>query len=154
MAAELGMPARMGEWTLDDLLWILSKPSTLGSSGKVATLKRSLELLRQSRASGIFADGLVFSIEIEILYLELLFLLDEARWWHPNKAVVPPIIAAEMKARPARIRSEIDRLKPRARDYYVKWVGEENAFEMWWRGLFAVDRELAKKAVALVEHTP
>ncbi len=153
VAAELGMPARMGEWTLEDMLWILSNPSVLGPSGKVTTLKNTLELLRQSKPGGIFSDGLIFSIEIEILFLELLFLLDEARWWHPNKTVVPPVIAAEMKTRLARIQSGIDRLKPRARDYYVKWVGEGNAFETWWRGLFAVDRALAQKAVALVEPT-
>lgn len=154
VAAELGMPARIGDWTLDDLLWTLSKPCTVGPSGKVVTLQRALELLRQSKAKGVFAEALVLSIEIEILFLELLFLIEEGRWWYPNKADVPPVIAAEMKTRLTRIQGEIDRLKPRAGRYYTRWIGEKSAFETWWRGLFVVNRELAEKAVALVKVAP
>lgn len=151
VAAEVNMPARMGDWTLDDLLWILSKPSTLGPSGKAATLKRALTLLQQFKANGVFAEALALSIKTEILVLELRFLLDEARWWHPNKADVPPIIAADMKTRLSRIRREINQIKPQAGRYYTKWVGGKNDFETWWRGLFGVDVELARKSLALVE---
>lgn len=150
IAAEVGMPARIGEWALDDLLWVLSNPPNLGSYGRFTTLQTILGLLRDAKVKGVFAEGLSLSIQVEILSQELHFLVEEARWWHPNRDIVPPSIGTEMRARVRRIVRDIAALKPVAKRYYTGWVGEGNAFETWWRGLFEVDIALARKGVALV----
>jgi hypothetical protein len=150
IAAELDLPPRFGEWTLDDVLWVLSNPTAGGASARAATLRSVLDLLRRSKGKGMFFDGLLLAVELEIQWQELLFLLDEARWWHPNRQIAPPVMGAGMRTRLKAILKDIDRLKPKARRFYVMWVGDKTSFETWWRGLFEVDRRLAARAVRLV----
>jgi hypothetical protein len=98
----------------------------------------------------VFVDGLKIAVEAEMRWQQLLFALEESRWWHPGHATAPPIIARDIKKRLKQLLREIDRLKPIARRYYIQWVGEVVAFETWWRGLFDVDREIAVRAAAMV----
>lgn len=147
IAAELGMPARLGEWSLDDILWVLSNPPD-AVAVRVPTLETIRDLLREAKGQGAFAEGLAIAVECSLLSQQLVFLLEEARWWHPNQALVPPMIFNELHERIHTIEQAIGRLKPRARRYYVACVGESASFTCWWEGLFSMELTLARAGLA------
>ncbi len=150
IAKELGLPARIGDWSLDDLLWILGNPTMSAAGGRAGTLQNVLTVLKNLKSSGAFIDGLRIAVEAEWRWQQLLFALEESRWWYPNRETVPPIMGNDLRKRLKQLLREIDRLKPIARKYYTNWVGESAAFETWWRGLFDVDRALAQRAAAMI----
>jgi hypothetical protein len=107
-------------------------------------------MLRGAPARGAFAEGLRLAVELESLLAQVSFLQQEGRWWFPNAADLAPAISSEMKRRLAGIERRIERLKPQARRYYLRHVGQAHDFDTWWRGIFGADRALSRKAVELL----
>jgi hypothetical protein len=151
VARELGLHWEYDGWTLDDLLWMASNPSNVGSSGKVVTLERILGLLRAKPGKGVFAEGLDLMLDLEILFNRLVFMVDEARWWNPSARDLPPSIVGEMRQRWKGIEKTIRQIRPRARKYYLQWVGDAHSFDIWWKGLFDLDGELVKTALRTLD---
>jgi len=149
IARELDMPEKIGEWSLDDLLRVVScRSQVVGNSGKIATVDRVLKLLRKSDISGCFGDGLLISLEAELLALKYDFLCEEVLWWRPNRENLPPSIVKQLRARFSEIHRDAEVLKKRAQPYYVTWVGEKAAFETWWIGAVGVHEQLAESAIS------
>jgi len=144
IAHELGMPERLGDWRLDDVLWTLSHPAPLSTAETVA------ELLEGCEGHSVFADSLILAVAMRRLVARLAFMVEEGRWWHPNAGDLPPKIAAGMKVRQAEIDAELQALQPRARQHYLRWVGQPHDFELWWRGVFGADQAFARSAIELV----
>ncbi len=114
---------------------------------KDKNLENILALLKQQKIKGIFGDGLLISVEAELLWSKLIFLQEEARWWTPMKTQIPSIIFEEMEQRFARISGEIKKLETRAYSYYTESVGDRKSFRTWWKGLFDLDLNITEKAI-------
>ena len=148
IAAELGMPARLGPWSLDDVLGMLSRPALGGPYARASTVRRIRDMLKSRPGRGLFGDGLRRILELELDQLELLFLLEEIRWWHPNAAELPPSIPDEMGKRFRAVQTRIRIRRASTRSWYVRWVGEPAAFDNWWEGLFGASESLVAHGLA------
>jgi hypothetical protein len=152
IALELDMPKMIGEWSLDDIFWTISgNMASSGPYGKLLSLTHILELLKNAQVSGLFGKGLIMSIEAEILQAKLQFIIEEGRWWFPTKDYGLKIIPLEMEKRFKEIQSNMKSLKPEWRRYFLKWIGEQSAFDLWWNGIFGMDFECAKKSITLLK---
>lgn len=144
IARVLGMPDRLGRWSLDDLLWMLSNPTGAETCAMVQ------EILERNPGSGAFAEGLALALRIRQVVSELQFLQVEGRWWFPCAAELPARIGVGMRERLKRVESDLQGLEASARSYYLRWVGTEKDFALWWKGLFGADMELSRRAVELI----
>ena len=148
IADEINMPSKFGEFSLSDILWVISNQAPgPGVIGRVRNLENILICLNGKNITGIFGKGLLLSIEAETLYTKLLFLQEEARWWNSTKKQIPSMIQKEMRERFEKIKKNIRNLKSRAKQYYVENVGDKKSFETWWKGLFEIDLYLTEKAI-------
>ena len=153
VCCEIGMPVNFGRFSLDDIVWVISSnASGPGFAGRIKNLQNTLLVLKQGKVEGIFGEGLVISVEAELLWTKLLFLQEEARWWNPMKKEIPRIIFIEMKKRFNQICREINSLEKRAAAYYIRYVGDRKSFKTWWNGLFGLDIYTAKKALELLSN--
>jgi len=148
IAKEIGMPYRFGEFSLDDILWVISGQAPgPGVLGRVHNLEYILKILRTEKLKSIFGKGLIISVEAELLFTKLLFLEEEARWWNPAKEEIPSILKQEIAQRFSVIKKEIKKLKISAFKYYTGFVGDEKSFELWWKGLFEFDLYVVEESI-------
>ncbi len=153
IAEEIGMPSRIGEFSLDDILWVISSPAPgPGMEGRIHNLEYVLKLLRTKKLESVFEKGLVISVEAELLFSKLLFLQEEARWWNSTKKEVPVVLKEEMSKRFRIIKKEIEGLKKEACHYYTESVGDKKSFAIWWKGLFELDTYLTEKAIRFLTY--
>jgi len=82
---------------------------------------------------------------------KLQFTVEEGRWWFATRAGAPKAITAGMRKRLREVQDRMQSLKPACNAYFLKWAGEETAFDLWWDGMFGADLELAKKSIALLK---
>ncbi|HOK79656.1 MAG TPA: family 20 glycosylhydrolase [bacterium] len=148
IAEEIRMPWKYGEFSLDDILWIISADAPgPGNIRKIRQLTEVANLLKMNSCDSVFGRWLLVSIEAQLLYAKLLFLQEEARWWNSTKKEIPGIIKKEMRKRFLQICREITSLEKKAKFYYTQHVGEKKSFNTWWNGLFELDIYLTEKAI-------
>ena len=151
IAEELKMAWKYGEFSLDDLLWIISADAPgPGNIRRIHQLTEVLNLLKTKHSRGVFGQGLLISVEAQLLYTKLLFLQEEARWWNSTKKEIPIVIKQEMEKRFFQIRREIASLEKKARNYYIQCAGDRKSFRTWWKGLFELDMYLTEKAISFL----
>ncbi|MCM8789039.1 MAG: hypothetical protein NC907_04545, partial [Candidatus Omnitrophica bacterium] len=145
---EIGMKFHSKRFSLADILWVISSNAAgPGFAGRIKNLENAFLILKLGKIKGAFAEGLVISVEAELLWTKLLFIQEEARWWNPMRKQIPRVIFKEMRERFNQICREIDSLKKKAELYYTKYVGDKKSFKTWWDGLFGLDLYTTKKAL-------
>lgn len=153
IAEEIGMQSKFGEFSLDDILWVISNPAPGPTIAKrIRNLECIMKLLREEKFKGDFGKSLFISTEAELLFSKLLFLQEEARWWTPMRKDIPHVIIKEMEQRFTLIKKQIKQLEKISSVYYTKIVGDRKSFDTWWKGLFELDIHLAEKSIKFLRH--
>ncbi|MCM8805334.1 MAG: family 20 glycosylhydrolase [Candidatus Omnitrophica bacterium] len=132
IASELDMPEIFdGQWTLDDILWMVSAKNSLNEN--------VFETIEKEKISGCFGEGLKRCLSAELLQHQLRYIIEEARWWYSTRDQMPVEMKKNMKKRMQLIMVKIEKLKKSLKKYYLKWVGDEKSFLLWWENLFTPD---------------
>ncbi|MGB9642169.1 MAG: DUF4838 domain-containing protein [Candidatus Ratteibacteria bacterium] len=151
IAEEIKVPWRYGEFSLDDILWVISADAPgPGNIQKLHQLTEILNLLKTKCCDSVFGRGLLISVEAQLLYVKLLFLQEEARWWNSTKNEIPVMIKKDMKKRFLQICREIASLEKKTKFYYTQCVGDKKSFNTWWKGLFELDTYLTEQAISFL----
>ncbi|HPO52089.1 MAG TPA: family 20 glycosylhydrolase [bacterium] len=141
IAFELDMPSTFDEhWTLDDILRMISPP-------KVPNFDIVYNIVEKGNVTGCFGDGLNLSLKAECLRNKIRSIIEEARWWYSTRKEMPSPLKKDMKNRFFSALKEMRVLKKPMKEYYLKWVGDKDSFNLWWDNLFTLDIILARSVL-------
>jgi hypothetical protein len=108
-------------------------------SAKNSLNENVFETIEKEKISGCFGEGLKRCLSAELLQHQLRYIIEEARWWYSTRDQMPVEMKKNMKKRMQLIMVKIEKLKKSLKKYYLKWVGDEKSFLLWWENLFTPD---------------